>query len=154
MVRSALICTRPYGESGTLQSTGRIRDVFDKGQNAIAIIDTETMDQTGQKVFSTSWSIVCVGQGSFGGQRGDRPMIPTIIDESALLMDTHESTRPEQGILYRLNGDLNPLHVDPHFAPEGRLFKPNIARFVHIRICAQIGYHCPMRWRPKSGTIL
>lgn len=40
---------------------------------------------------------------------------------------------PQQAALYRLLGDLNPLHIDPCRGP-GRIFAPGAARPVHLRL--------------------
>jgi acyl dehydratase len=62
--------------------------------------------------------------GGFGGPRPPRNEIPKIPRDTAPSFDISLPTSPEQALLYRLSGDLNPLHADPAFAeragfPEG-----------------------------------
>jgi acyl dehydratase len=54
------------------------------------------------------------GEGGFGGEPGpaDDPVLPE--REPDLVLDT--PTSADQALLSRLNGDLNPLHVDPDVA--------------------------------------
>jgi acyl dehydratase len=76
---------------------------------------------SGEAAFSTRTALFIRGAGGFGGPRN-----PEGDDESALAAEplpTREpdevvsySTRPDQALLYRLNGDRNPLHSDPTFA--------------------------------------
>ena len=107
---------RPLKSSGTLVSEGRITEVQDKGKSAIVIVETKTTDADGVPLFDTSWSIVCMGQGDFGGERGQSPALPPADEGAPITSVTTESTTPSQALLYRLSGDLNPLHVDPNLA--------------------------------------
>lgn len=98
---------------GALHSRGRISAIYDKGKGAVVIVDTETTTAQGTPLFDTRWSIFCRGQGDFGGPRGERHVLPEAIADAAPLLDVTRQTRDDQALLYRLNGDLNPLHVDP-----------------------------------------
>ncbi|MGC6415586.1 MAG: MaoC/PaaZ C-terminal domain-containing protein [Bradymonadia bacterium] len=100
---------------GVFHSRGQISEVQDKGKGAVVIIDTETRDASGTLLFETSWSIFCRGQGDFGGSRGESVVIPEQIDEDPIFSVTYE-TSTSQALIYRLSGDLNPLHVDPELA--------------------------------------
>ncbi len=106
----------PIPKSGTLLSTGRIREVQDKGKGAVVIIETTTTDGDGATLFDTEWSIFCRGQGGFGGERGASVPLPEAAPNASPALDTTAETRSNQGLLYRLSGDLNPLHVDPALA--------------------------------------
>ncbi len=99
-----------------LTSTGKVTEILDKGKGAVANIETETKTNDGTLVFTTEWSIFCRGQGGFGGERGTAPELPTAIENADPLWTGEAQTRPEQALLYRLSGDLNPLHVDPKLA--------------------------------------
>ena len=106
----------PIPTSGTLNSVGRIREVLDKGKGAVVIIETTTTDGAGNALFDTEWSIFCRGQGGFGGERGASGTLPEAAPNAATVIDTTDATRADQAKLYRLSGDLNPLHIDPALA--------------------------------------
>lgn len=112
---------RPLPTAGRLHTGGGIAAIHDKGKGAVVLIDTVTEDADGP-VFETRWSIFCRGQGGFGGPRGDKPLLPEPLD--APLLDVALQTRPEQALLYRLSGDLNPLHVDPALATKAGFERP------------------------------
>jgi hypothetical protein len=67
-----------------------------------------------------------VGAGKFGGKRDtnkpiSRPVTPPKRNPDAIL---EYKTTEQQAALYRLSGDLNPLHIDPNFALLGGFSKP------------------------------
>jgi acyl dehydratase len=105
----------PIPTSGTLETTAVLTGIYDMKKLAQVIIDTRT-SLGGEPLFETTWSILVRGEGNFGGPR------PPTSDEPALPKDTEpswtfeEATSPEQALLYRLSGDVNPLHADPDFA--------------------------------------
>ncbi|MEE2756296.1 MAG: MaoC/PaaZ C-terminal domain-containing protein [Myxococcota bacterium] len=105
----------PIPKEGTFHSMGRVTEVQDKGKGAVVIIETETRSAAGEHLFDTSWSIFCRGQGGFGGERGQSIPLPDQMDGPPVFERCY-STTPSQALLYRLSGDLNPLHVDPNLA--------------------------------------
>lgn len=110
-----ILLHRPIAHEGTLHTTGRISNVWDKGKGAVVIIETETRDDRGP-LFDTTWSIFCRGQGDFGGERGPTPNMPAPIADAVPALAVTAQTAPNQALVYRLSGDLNPLHVDPGLA--------------------------------------
>lgn len=106
----------PIPKKGVLHTTGKIAEIQDKGKGAVVIIDTETASADGTRLFSTQWMIFCRGQGGFGGERGVRPSMPEPKADAAPVFESRLQTQPNQSLLYRLSGDLNPLHVDPELA--------------------------------------
>lgn len=105
---------RPLPRAGTLKTEAVVREILDKGKGAVVEIDTTTRDADGL-LFETSWSIFCRGQGGFGGPRGEKAVLPAPAEGGPTISATFE-TRADQALLYRLSGDLNPLHVDPALA--------------------------------------
>jgi len=106
----------PIPPAGKLETTATIRAIYDMKKFAQVIFGTTTT-LGGEPVFETTWSIIFRGEGNFGGPRppGD-PDEPSIPKDREPSFTFEETTSPEQALLYRLNGDYNPLHADPAFA--------------------------------------
>jgi acyl dehydratase len=94
---------------------GKVSAVWDKGK--AAVIETEGLveDDNGPLVTTTA-TLFIRGAGDFGGERG-----PSTTGVNAP-PDRHpdhvikDHVQPEQGAIYRLSGDSNPIHIDPQFA--------------------------------------
>lgn len=112
---------RPLPTAGRLRTEGVVSAVHDKGKGAVVLVDTVSRDADGP-VFEARWSIFCRGQGGFGGERGVSRTPPDAVGEPVL--DVALPTRPEQALIYRLSGDLNPLHVDPALAAKAGFDRP------------------------------
>jgi acyl dehydratase len=118
-----LILHRPLQMSGRLSVTSKVGEIFDKGSGAVVWTETTAVDtETGEAVINSRSASFIRGEGGFGGERGssadwepprERPdvVVPLVV-------------RPEQALLYRLNGDRNPLHSDPGFAARGGFDRP------------------------------
>lgn len=101
----------------TLSTTAKIRGIYDLRKFAFVIVDTETKDDAGKLLFETTSSIVFRGEGGFGGTTPPREeKVAEIPKDKPADFRIEETTSPEQALLYRLNGDVNPLHADPEFA--------------------------------------
>lgn len=100
---------------GTVIPVSYMSSVQDKGRNAVIELTTDLLDaDTREPVASSVTSMVIRGEGGFGGDAGpgetwDAP------DTAPDLLITQQTTR-DQALLYRLNGDRNPLHSDPALA--------------------------------------
>ncbi len=106
---------RPLPPAGTLHSVGIIRGIYDMKKLAQVILETKTT-LNGEPVFDTEWQLLVKDAGNFGGERPPKSDAPKIPEGASPLFDHTEQTSPEQALLYRLSGDLNPLHADPDFA--------------------------------------
>ena len=106
---------QPIPRKGELVTTAVIREIQDKGKGAVVLIDTRTTSGDAL-LFETTWSIFCRGQGGFGGPRGEAPTLPEPIEGAAPAFEESYAIPEHQALLYRLSGDLNPLHVDPALA--------------------------------------
>ncbi|WP_406634462.1 MaoC/PaaZ C-terminal domain-containing protein [Amycolatopsis sp. WGS_07] len=98
--------------SGTAERATRITDVQDKGKAAVIVLTHEVADADGP-LWTSTMSIWARGEGGFGGDPGSAAN-PKPEGDPTHVLDV--ATTPDQALLYRLNGDLNPLHADPEFA--------------------------------------
>jgi acyl dehydratase len=107
----------PLAPSGKLTTTATIRGVYDMKRLAQVLVDTRAVDAGGALVAETTSAILFRGEGGFGGDPPPKDAAP--VDRPRDVPPTfsiEEATSPEQALLYRLSGDLNPLHADPEFA--------------------------------------
>jgi acyl dehydratase len=115
--------TAPIPTSGTITTTPTITAVYDKTKSAVVVIGTESKDAQGKLLFRNSSSIFVRGEGGFGGDRG--PSGPrNVPPDRAPDQTVAYKTLPNQALIYRLSGDMNPLHADPNFAAMGGFSKP------------------------------
>jgi acyl dehydratase len=109
---------RPLPPEGELVASARVTEAYDKGPGKGAVIYTETVVRSaggGEPMFTLVSSTFARGDGGFGGPAGSGPQ-PHSIPERRPDASTNLPTRKDQALLYRLNGDRNPLHSDPDLA--------------------------------------
>lgn len=108
---------RPLPPAASVSTTGRIRGIYDLRKFAIVIIDTETRDEASNLLFETTSQIIFRGEGGFGGAPPPKEeKFAEIPKGKEPDFRVEEVTSAEQALLYRLSGDINPLHADPEFA--------------------------------------
>ncbi len=114
---------KPLPVEATVTATTRIADIFDKGKAALVVLESTAIDTAdNEPLFTTSSKLFFRGEGGWGGDRGPSEGIE--IPETDPDHVVTYQTRPDQALLYRLNGDRNPLHSDPSFAALGGFPKP------------------------------
>lgn len=97
----------PLPASGDLEMSARVTGVWDKRAGAVFDVEVES------DLFVATWSILALGGGGFGGERGPvRP--PEPVDEPAWSRVVEIPVNA--AALYRLNGDRHHIHVDPEAA--------------------------------------
>lgn len=107
---------RPIPAEGKLLTVGKIAGIYDMKRMAQVIVETKTRLESGEELFDTVWSIIFRGAGGFGGKPPPKGEDVAVPKDRPADFRVEEKTTPEQALLYRLSGDLNPLHADPEFA--------------------------------------
>ena len=116
----------PLPSAGRLRGTARVLGVEDKGVDKGAVIHLERTvadRDSGQLYASIVHSTFCRADGGFGAGFGQALTLHVIPDRPADLV-LHLPTRVDAALLYRLNVDRNPLHVDPEFASKAGFPRP------------------------------
>jgi len=114
----------PIPTAAETVSYPRLIEVLDKGNAAVTVSGTTTKDaKTGEDLFYNEMTIFIRGSGGFGGpNKGSNRGAATITyipPNRAPDAVVEEKTTEGQAALYRLNGDRNPLHIDPEFSKVG-----------------------------------
>lgn len=113
---------QPLPEAATITCKPRVKAVYDKGSGALLVTATECYDEKGQLLVYNEANMFIRGIGGFGGERGSTiEVTPPDRQPDAVI---REVTSEKQALLYRLNGDINPLHADPRMAAVGNFDKP------------------------------
>lgn len=115
---SGLVLHRPLPAGGRVRATARIDSILDRGpdKGAATYFSNAIHDAaTGALIAETSGCFIMRGNGGFGGPSGPAPA-PHKVPERAPDLSCEMPTLPQAGLIYRLSGDRNPLHIDPDLA--------------------------------------
>lgn len=94
--------------------------MLDKGKNALCVvrINSYLKNNEGKEelAFVNDMSIIIRGMGGFGfkGKGATKPLATVPKRPADKVIET--TSYPNQALVYRLTGDINPLHVDPNIA--------------------------------------
>jgi len=118
--------TRPLPVEGEIVGCTRVTGLVDKGvgKGALLYSQKELRDAASGDLLATTRSTTFLrGDGGFGGPSGPIRE-PHAMPDGAPDLVIDLPTRPEQALLYRLNGDDNPLHSDPAVAARAGFPRP------------------------------
>lgn len=116
---------RPLPPQGCVSSQTRIAGIYDKGATGALIhLERELRDADGALLAEVGKTAVVRGVEAVVGADPDlrtrAPAPPARGPDATLELPT----RPEQALVYRLSGDLNPLHADPAVAASAGFARP------------------------------
>ena len=118
-----ITCHKAFPAKGRLTTVGKVAGLYDLKRLATSVIATETHDEAGDLVCETEWQIIYRLDGGFGGPPPPKTPRVKVPDRDPDFV-VEESTTTEQALLYRLNGDLNPLHADPEIGEKAGFGNP------------------------------
>lgn len=106
---------RPLPAQGVMRTSAALRGLWDMKVGALAIVDTETAVD-GEPAVRTSWQLLLRGAGGFGGERPPQGLRTKPPKDAAPAFEARVPTSRSQALLYRLTGDVNPIHARPDVA--------------------------------------
>lgn len=104
----------------------RFTEIIDKGEGRGALLFSERKvyeKATGDLLCTLTSTTFARGDGGFGGPAIDAPKPHSIPDRDPDSV-VELPTLPQAALIYRLSGDLNPLHADPRVAKAAGFEKP------------------------------
>jgi len=119
----------PLPAAGTLVGESRVTRIVDKGEGKGAVMHVEktlTDEADGRRIATVEMVLFLRGDGGFsknGGGDEPAPAAPATPD-SAPDTTIELPTRADAALLYRLSGDINPLHIDPAVAGKAGFPRP------------------------------
>jgi acyl dehydratase len=117
---------RPLPVAADIRGVTTIDEIYDKGaaKGAVVYSSRKIYDEGAGELLATVRSALFLrGDGGFGGKSEGAP-VPHPIPQRAADVVARRGTRPEQALIYRLSGDLNPLHADPAVAAQAGFRAP------------------------------
>jgi acyl dehydratase len=118
-----LIFHNPIPTSGTLTTEGRITHYYDKGpKGALVVAESDTFHSNGHRLFTSILTLFARLDGNFGGENAPPNVVAIPEREPDFAVDALPAR--DLPLLYRLSGDLFPLHVDPEFIKMVGLERP------------------------------
>ena len=108
----------PLPVEGEIIGETRIEALFDKGadKGAIALVTREIRDGAGTHLATSRATTFLRGDGGFGGSAEGAPAPHPLPKDRQPDETVTLATAANQALIYRLSGDLNPLHIDPDVA--------------------------------------
>lgn len=116
---------RPIPTTGELVGSSKVIGVNDRGEKGAFVYSRrEVIDQsTNELICTIDQTTVCRANGGSGGV--DKPPRPAhMVPETKPDMQCDLPISNQAALLYRLNGDRNPLHADPKVAAQAGYSQP------------------------------
>jgi acyl dehydratase len=114
---------KPFPAEGEMQTTAEIAGIWDMKVGALVAIDTETRVD-GDPVVKTCWKLLIRGEGGFRGERPPKLLMTKPPRDAVPVFSVELPTTRNQALLYRLNGDTNPIHAKPEVAEQAGFDRP------------------------------
>jgi acyl dehydratase len=121
---------RPLPVKGCVTARNRVVSLTDKGagKGAVAVVLRTLVDAASGDTVAESRNVTFLrGDGGFsadGGKSDPGPEPLPAVPERAADVEVSYATRPEAALIYRLSGDVNPLHADPEVAAKAGFDRP------------------------------
>ncbi|MCC5986309.1 MAG: MaoC family dehydratase N-terminal domain-containing protein [Pararhodobacter sp.] len=149
---------RPIPPRGRLHRQTRVTHVADRGagRGALLVADSVLSDAAdGGMIARLRQTVLARGDGGSGESHGPAPERSAIaIPERAPDAVIDRPTLRQQALLYRWNGDLNPLHADPAVARAAGFERPILHGLCTMGIASLAVMEAFGDWRADAITMM
>ncbi len=114
---------KPFPHEGVMVTTGHVLGIWDLRIGALVNIETRT-SIAGELHMRTVWTLLLRGEGGFESERAPSLLRTKVPKDQAPDFSTEWRTQETQALLYRLTGDINPIHARPEVARAAGFEKP------------------------------
>ncbi len=128
---------RPFPPEGEMETEAEVTGIWDMKIGALVEVTSRTA-VAGEPVARTVWHLLMRGEGGFGGGRPPRLLRTKPPAETAPAFSVEVPTSRNQALLYRLNGDINPIHSHPEVARSAGFERPILHGLCFYGIAARI----------------
>jgi acyl dehydratase len=129
----------PLPTAAKTSTSGRVAEIWDKGKAALVVIEATTEDEAGKTLCVNRFSLFLRGEGGFGGEPGPSSSGEAAPDRAPDHV-VESPTLEQQGLLFRLSGDINPLHADPAMAKMAGFERPILHGVCSYGIVCKAGF--------------
>jgi acyl dehydratase len=129
-----------------------MEEVVDKGEGkgALLYMSRKVHDQfSGEPVFTTTQTLFCRADGGFSGSVNQaRPVhaLPNRDPDKTVELPTIS----QAALIYRLSGDTNPIHIDPHAAKTAGFPRPILHGLCSFGVAGHALLRAVANYRPES----
>ncbi|WP_229726141.1 MaoC/PaaZ C-terminal domain-containing protein [Frigidibacter albus] len=117
---------RPLPPKARIRAQSRFTQVIDKGEGrgALFFVERQLSDaETGELLATVRQTLFARANGGFGGPTSAQPAAHVLPDRAPDMTQDSPSS-PQAALIYRLSGDMNPLHADPTVAARAGFDRP------------------------------
>lgn len=116
---------KPLPPSGTVRATYKVVGVEDRGDRGAFVTQEKSLfDAQSGELLARLRSVAALRGDGHCGDFGDRVPKAAVIPEAKPEFMDEYSILPQAALLYRLNGDANPIHADPALAAKAGFRQP------------------------------
>jgi acyl dehydratase len=128
---------RPFPPQGEMTTTASVRGAWDMKIGALVLIATETAVE-GVPTARTEWQLLLRAEGGFGGERPPALLRTKPPAGKAPEFRAEVPTSRDQALMYRLSGDVNPIHSRPDVAKAAGFDRPILHGLCTYGIAARV----------------
>ncbi len=147
-VEQSIEILEPLAPAGRVIGHTRVTDLFDLGRGKGALLQSrrDISDADGRPIAIVRQSHMLAGYGGFGGEP---PVKSTVEAPGQPACSVETRTLPQQALLYRLNGDLNPIHADPDRAERAGFARPILHGMCSLAMACRAVLRCLCAYEPQ-----